>query len=107
MLRAAWGCSLLQTCSLLTRAHPRPGEARRRGHHVAVSPIVGRGLADDVAEGSAEGAQARETDIEADIGAVARRFPEQEHRSHDAPPLAVAEGRLAEARPEGGEGVGV
>src|SRR5207247_6541581 len=101
MLWADCGCSLLQNCSLLTRPHPRHGEARRRGHHVAASPIVGRALADVVAEGSAEGAQARETDIEADIGDVALRFPEQEHRSLDATPLEVAVGCLPEGRLRG------
>jgi hypothetical protein len=72
-----------------------------RGIDGRMAKAIFRGrLVDDRPERSAEGPQAGETDIEADIRDASIRLPEQEHGPLDASPLEVAMGRLAEGRPE-------
>src|SRR5207249_10444537 len=63
----------------------------------AARAIVGRVHADDVAEGPAEGAEAGEPDVHADVGDAAARLAQQEHGALHAPALEVAVGRLAES----------
>src|ERR671919_1004142 len=82
-------------------ARSRPGlhEAGRDGSEVGGPPPIGRRrLADDVGEGPAERAQAREAHVEADLGYAAVGLPEQEHRPLDPAALQVAMRRLAEGR---------
>src|SRR6202040_2152995 len=50
---------------------------------------------------AAEGTEAGETDVEADIGDAAVALAQQEHRALDPAPLEVAVRRLAEGRAEG------
>src|SRR6476660_8462803 len=78
------------------RSRPRHGEAVRDVVGDAARAVAGGRLADDGAEGAAEGAQAREADVEADLGHAAVGLHEQEHRALDAPALQVAVRRLAE-----------
>src|SRR4051794_40278343 len=78
------------------RSHPRPREAvRHDGPDNAAVAVLRRRLADDLAERAAERAQAREPDVEADLGHALVRLAEQEHRALDAPALEVAMRRLA------------
>src|SRR4051812_44248672 len=91
---------------------PRRGFSKtarsRVGHRKAVGDRLGDGpgavgrrrLADDGAEGPAERPEAREPDVEADVGDGAVGLAEQEHRPLDAAALEVAVRRLAERRPE-------
>jgi hypothetical protein len=72
-----------------------------------VAPVGRRRLADDVAKRPAEGAQAREADVEADVGHAGGRRPQQEHRPLHAPALQVPVRRLAERRAEGADEVGL
>src|SRR5688500_15574152 len=83
-------------------ARPRPGHRKtgRRSGHDRVLAVFGGRLADDVAEGARERAQAVEPDVEADVGHAAVRFPQQVHRALDAATLQVAMRRLAKSRPE-------
>jgi len=60
--------------------------------------VVRRRLADDLPERAAEGPQAREADVEADVGDAAVSLAQQEHRALHPPPLQVTVRRL----PEGG-----
>src|SRR5918995_3649137 len=85
-------------------ARSRPGlhEAGRDGSEVRRSPPIGRRwLADDVGEGPAERAQAREAHVEADLGHAAVGLPEQEHRPLDPAALQVTMRRLAEGGAKG------
>src|SRR6202035_5254825 len=66
-------------------------------HHRAMPQVVvRRRLANDLAEGAAEGPPAGEADIEADIGDTAVRLAQQEHRTLHPPPLQVTVRRLPE-----------
>ena len=53
-------------------------------------------LADDLAERPAEGPEAGEADIEADVGDAAVGLAQEEHRALDSSPLQVPVGRLPE-----------
>src|SRR5262249_36520606 len=81
-------------------ARSRPGhqEAGRHGRHAAAPPESGRRFAHDGLERPAEGSQAVEPDVEADVRDAATRRAEEEHRALDAPPLEVPVWRLAERR---------
>src|SRR5437762_315262 len=76
------------------RARPCHGPACRhgqRGAGVAHAGAVCRGrLAHDRTERTAEGAQAVEPDVEADLGHGALRLAQQLHRALDAAALQVA-----------------
>src|SRR3954452_5939556 len=89
---------------LRTRRGPRPGrrhlEAVGCDHRPVAFAVVRRRLADDLAERPAERPQAREADIETDVGDAPIRLAEQEHRPLDPAPLEVAVRRLAEHPPE-------
>src|SRR3954453_14549131 len=90
-------------------ARSRPGhrEARRDELGVAARAVGGRGLADDLAERPAERAQAREADVEADLGDAAIGLPQQRHRPLDAAALQVAVRGLAEGGAESTDEVGL
>src|SRR3954452_9227274 len=79
-------------------ARSRPGhrEARRYRRRRARAAVLGGGDADDRGERAAEGAQAREPDVEADAGDALLGRAQQEHRPLDAPALQVPVRRLAE-----------
>src|SRR5688572_16129986 len=62
--------------------------------------ITGWGLAHDLAEGAAEGSQAREGDVEADVRDAPIALAQQEHGALHPPPLQVAVRGLAEHRAE-------
>ena len=95
---------LLRNCSICAvaapRRHPRPRgrqlDAVGRDHRPVARAVVRRRLADDLAERAAEGAQAVEADVEADVGDAAVGLAQQEHRALDPPPLQVAVRRLPE-----------
>src|SRR5512133_3601580 len=107
MLSMAATLVALPTIGFSKTARSRPG------HREAVRDVVGdralaigRGrLADDRAEGPAERPEAREADVEADVGDAAIGLHEQEHRALDPPTLQVAVRRLAESGPEGADEV--
>src|SRR4051794_41122794 len=84
------------------RSPPDHPEARRDvvpgARHALAIPR--RRLADDVAEGAAERAQAREADVEADLGDAAVGLGQQRHRALHAAALQVAVRCLAERRAE-------
>src|SRR5881396_203135 len=67
--------------------------------------IARRRLADDLAERPAEGPQAHEADVEADVGDAAVGFAEEEHRALYPPPLQVSVRRLSEHRAEAADEV--
>src|ERR1700712_1699724 len=87
------------------RSRPCHGEAVRHVVRDAPPAIAGRRLADDGAEGPAERPEAREADVEADLGHAAVGLPEQEQRALHAPALQVAVRRLAEGVAEGADEV--
>ena len=58
--------------------------------------VARRRLADDLPERAAEGPQAGEADIEADVGDAAVGLAQEEHRALDPPPLQVTVRRLPE-----------
>ena len=68
--------------------------------HLDFSVFRGQYRADDRAERPAEGAQAGEADVEADVGDAPIGLAQQEHRPLYPPPLQVAVRRLAERGPE-------
>src|SRR3954447_9196587 len=75
------------------RRHPR----RRAGR---VAPVGAGRHADQVAEATAEGAQRRAADREADLGDAEVTTTQQSHRALDAPRHQVAVRRLAVGEPE-------
>src|SRR4029077_1625965 len=79
-----------------------PGHREAGGgvHHIAPRAVVGGVHADDVAKGAAEGPEAAESDVEADVGDVVARFAQEEHGALDPAALQVAVRRLAESRSE-------
>src|SRR3974390_1233443 len=81
-------------------ARPCPGHREAGGHErprrLAASAVGGRGGADHAGEGAAEGAEAGETDLHADLGHAAVGLAQEVHRALDAPALQVAVRRLAE-----------
>src|ERR1700680_1903234 len=91
--------------SKTARSHPAHREASRHSHHASALAIRDRRLADDVAEGAAEGAQAVEADVEANVSDASLGLAQQEHRALDAAALQVAVRRLAERRAKGSDEV--
>src|SRR5919199_146658 len=89
------------------RSGPCHREAGRYGTDLGAVAVVGRRLAHDVAERPAEGAQAGETNVEADVRYATVRLAQQEHRALDSPPLQVAVRRLAEGVPKRADEVGL
>src|SRR4051812_18243107 len=87
--------------SKTARPRPRHREAVGDGLGVDARAVRGRRLADDGMEGAAEGPEAPEADVEADVGDAAVGLAQQEHRALDPAALEVAVGRLAERRAEG------
>src|SRR5215213_11129608 len=88
--------------SKTARSRPRLRKAGRDSSEIGgPPPIGGRRLADDVRECPAERPEAREANVEADLGHAAVGLPEQEHRSLDPAALQVAMRRLAERRAKG------
>src|SRR5574337_831869 len=78
------------------RAHCRELNTVGRDDWPMAPAVAGRRLAHDLAEGSAEGSQAREGDVEADIGDAAVGLAQEQHRALHPSPLQVAVRRLAE-----------
>src|SRR5687767_4462653 len=91
------------------RRHARP----RRRHLDAVGSrqrpvpqaIVRWRLADDLPEHAAEGPEAGEADVEADVGDAPVGLAQQEHRALHPPPLKVAVRRLSECGAEAADEV--
>src|SRR5664279_4686432 len=75
------------------RRHPR-----RRTRLVA--PVGAGRHTDQVAEATAEGAQRRAADREADLGDAEVATTQQRHRALDAPRYQIGVGRLAVGAPE-------
>jgi hypothetical protein len=67
--------------------------------------VVGRCLAHDLPERAAEGPEAREPDVEADMRDAAVGLPEEEHRAFHTTPLKVAVRRFPERCPEAADEV--
>src|SRR3954463_1384161 len=72
------------------RSRHRHREARRHGHRGRPGAVGARRGADDRAERPAEGPEAVEADVEADLGHAAVGLYEQEHRPLHAAALQVA-----------------
>src|SRR4051812_39292382 len=82
--------------SKTARSRPRHREAGRHRLHRPSRAEVCRRLSNDVVERPAERPKAREADVHADLGDLAFRGAEEEHRALDAPPLQIPMRRLAE-----------
>src|SRR5687768_1542241 len=98
-----------QAAGFSESARPRPGHGEAgwhgAGHRRGAVAVRDRRLANDVAERPAEGAEAREADVEADVEDAAVRLAQQPHRALDAAALEVAMRCLAERRVEGADEV--
>src|ERR1700720_2240588 len=84
--------------SKTARSCPGHREAVRDRHDWSALPIGGRRLADDCLKTTAEGAQAVEAHVEADVGDAAIGRPQQEHRPLNATALEIAVWCLTERR---------
>src|SRR5215207_2374133 len=82
------------------RSRPGPREAVGDRGDVGAPAIRRRRLAHDRAERPAEGPEAGEADVEADLRHAAVGLAQQEHRALDAAALQVTVRGLAERRPE-------
>src|SRR5215208_483491 len=83
------------------RSRPRAREAGRNRAEVGGAATIGRRrLTDDRPERPAEGAEAREADVEADLAHLALGLAQEEHRPLDPPALEVAVRGLAEGGAE-------
>src|SRR5215831_15057531 len=91
--RLRGGFSETATSGRYRRRRPRSGvrhlEAVGHDDRPMAAAVARRRLPDDFAERPAEGTQAGEADIEADIGDAALGLPQKEHRALDAPPLQI------------------
>src|ERR1700674_2934145 len=76
--------------SKTARSCPGHREAVRDRHDWSALAIGGRRLADDCLKTTAEGAQAVEAYVEADVGDAAIGRPQQEHRPLNATALEIA-----------------
>src|SRR2546430_10266622 len=85
------------------RSRPRHREAARDGLRVRPLAVLARRLPDDRPERAAERAEAREANVEADLGHAPMGLAQQEHRPPDTATLQVAIRYLAEGRAEGPE----
>src|ERR1700674_176243 len=90
-------------------ARSGPGHDKARGgqNDLLASAVFGRRHLHDVAKRAAEGTQAGEADLHADIGDAPVGLSEHEHGALDAPALKVAMRRLTERRPKGADEVRV
>src|ERR687896_2016270 len=81
--------------------HPL-GHARRYPRHVphGVAPVLAGRYTNQLGEASAEGAERRAADLEADLGDAEVVTAQQRHRALDAPRHQVAVRRLAVGEPE-------
>src|SRR5438874_2930431 len=91
--------------SKTARSGPCHREAGRDGNDRPPLTVPGWWLADDVAKDPAEGAQAGEPHIEADVRHAPVGRAQQEHGSFDPPALEVAVWRLAKGGAEGADEV--
>src|SRR6267143_3182501 len=82
--KTAWSC-------------PRHGEASRDGDNRSALAEASWRLADDVTEDPAEGAQAAEAHVQADVRHAPVGRPQQEHGPFDPPALEVPARRLAKS----------
>src|SRR5215211_2206212 len=111
-LRSAGAMRFSETAVLRLAARAGPG------HHDAGGDVAGAARADpprlavgarrhsdDASEGAAEGAEAREPHVEADLGHRPVGLPQQRHRALQPAPLQVAVRRLAERPLEGADEV--
>src|SRR5262249_2908878 len=89
------------------RPGPRHGETGRDNLGSCSTAVLTWRLADDVAKGTTERAQAGEAHVQTDVGHAAVRFAEQEHGALDAATLQVAMRRLAERLFERADEVGL
>src|ERR1700719_2754887 len=97
MLLAAQRPGLSKTAG----SRPCHRDAGRRGYDLGTRSIRQRRLANDVMERAAESAQARETNLHADVGHRSLRFAQHEHGALDPAALQVAMRRLAERSTKG------
>src|SRR2546423_3351624 len=91
--------------SKTARSCPGHREAGRDGLDRPALAVDGRRLADDLLKAAAEGAQAVEANVEADVRHAAVGRPQQEHRPLDPAALKVAVWSLAEGRAKGSDEV--
>src|ERR1700682_1594380 len=80
-----------------------PGHDKARGcvNHFLAGAIFARRDLDDVVKRPAEGAEAAEADVQADISDASLGFTQQEHGALHPPSLQVAVRGLAKGRLEG------
>src|SRR5437899_4979480 len=86
--------------SKTARSHVGHREACRHRLHLRALPILARRHADDLSKSAAEGAQAREADVEADVSDGALGLGQLEHRPLNATALKIAMRSLAKRRPK-------
>src|SRR5712692_6518365 len=91
--------------SKTARSCPGHREAVRDGQDRPALAIGRWRLADDVAKAPAEGAEAGEADVEADVRHTPVGRPQQEHGAFDPPALQVPMRRLAKRCSEGADEV--
>src|SRR6266849_4519213 len=82
--------------SKTARSHVGHREAARHRFDLGALAIFAGRDADDVTKCAAEGAEAVEADIEADVGDASLGLAQLEHRALDPPALEVAVRRLGE-----------
>src|SRR4029077_21056947 len=87
--------------SKTARSCPGHREAVRNSHDRSALAVRGRCLADDCLKTTAEGAQAVEANVEADVGDAAIGRPQQEHRPLNATALEIPVWCLTERRAKG------
>src|SRR5882672_8349840 len=75
--------------SKTARSCPRHGEASRDGDNRSALAVAGWRLADDVTEDPAEGAQAAEAHVQADVRHAPVGRPQQKHGPFDPTALEV------------------
>src|SRR3712207_310032 len=109
LMEVTMGATLVQVArrgfSETARSRVGHREARGDGPDRPAAAVARGRFADDVAERAAERPEAREADVEADVGDAAVGGPQQEHGALDAPALEVAVRRLAEGRAGGADEV--
>src|ERR1017187_4006729 len=76
--------------SKTARSCPGHGEAGRDRNDLCAPPVFRRRFTDDLVECLAEGAHAREADVQADVGDAPIRAAQQVERPFDSPALQVA-----------------
>src|SRR5690242_7915747 len=88
-------------------SRPRHSEAGRRTVGCGALAVLRRRTTDDLPKRPAERAEAREADVEANLGDGAVALAQHEHRALDAAALQVAVRRLAKRRPKRADEVGL